>query len=286
MPPKRGEPPEPLPGIIDSHSHISWSREFDDDRPAVLDRAWAAGLTRIVEVGVSLRTTLACKAAAEADPRFIAVGGIHPHEANQLPRDGAAFRAAIEAGGYAAIGEIGLDFFHKHSTPEEQYEALAWQLDLALDVKVPVMIHARDADEECFAILAGWSERAGSVLDSSRPIGMMHCFSGDLELAQRYIDIGFVISVPGTVTFKGNERGQTVARDIPLTSMLVETDCPYLTPAPHRGLRNEPAYVVETARFVAALRGVSPEEVARATSMNAARFFGFEAPFEAVAGTT
>lgn len=276
MPPRRGEPPEPLPGIIDAHAHTSWSREFDADRETVLERAWAAGLARIVEVGVSLRTTLACKAAAEADPRFIAVGGIHPHEANQWHRDGTAFRAAIEAGGYAAIGEIGLDFFHKHSTPEEQYEALAAQLDLALAVRLPVMIHARDADEDCFAILAAWSERAGSVLDATRPVGMMHCFSGDLDLAQRYIDIGFVISVPGTVTFKGNERGQTVARGIPLTSMLVETDCPYLTPAPHRGLRNEPAYVVETARFVAGLRGISPEEFAQTTSANAARFFGFD----------
>ncbi|TAJ17495.1 MAG: hypothetical protein EPO65_11015, partial [Dehalococcoidia bacterium] len=187
MPPRRGEPPEPLPGIIDSHAHTSWSREFDADRDAVLERAWAAGLVRIVEVGVSLRTTLACKVASEADPRFIAVGGIHPHEANQWQRDGAAFRAAIEGGGYAAIGEIGLDFFHKHSTPEEQYEALAAQLDLALDVRLPVMIHARDADEDCFAILAAWTARAGSVLDTSRPVGMMHCFSGDLELAQRYI---------------------------------------------------------------------------------------------------
>ncbi len=284
MPSKRGEPPEPLPGIIDSHAHVSWSREFEEDRAAVLDRAWAAGLARIVEVGVSLRTTLLAKAAAEADPRFIAVGGIHPHEANRLPSDGAAFRAAIEVGGYAALGEIGLDFFHKHSTPEEQYEALAWQLDLALEVKLPVMIHAREADEECFAILAAWSERAGAVLDMTRPVGMMHCFSGDLELAHRYIDIGFLISVPGTVTFKGNDRGQAVANGIPLTSMLVETDCPYLTPAPHRGLRNEPAYVVETARFVAGLRGVSPEEVARVTSQNAARFFGFEAPRGAAAG--
>ena len=278
MPPKRGEPPEPLPGIIDSHAHVAWSHEFDDDRDAILDRAWTAGLARIVDVGVSLRTTLACKAMADADARFTAVGGIHPHEANQLPRDKAAFRAAIEAGGYAAIGEIGLDFFHKHSTPEEQYEALAWQLDLALDVKLPVMIHARETDEECFAILAAWAKRASSVLDTTRPVGMMHCFSGDIALAQRYIDIGFLISVPGTVTFKGNERGQAVARGIPLTSMLVETDCPYLTPAPHRGLRNEPAYVVETARFVAGLRDVSPEEVARTTSMNAARFFGFEPP--------
>ena len=277
MPPRRGEPPEPLPGIIDTHAH-TWSREFAEDRTAILDRAWAAGLTRIVDVGVDLRTSLLCHAYAEADRRFVAVGGIHPHEAKHLDRDGAAFRAAIEAGGFAAIGEIGLDFFHRHSTDEEQYEAFAWQLDLAIAARLPVMIHAREADEECFAILEGWARRAGSAFEAGRPVGMMHCFSGDLDLARRYIEIGFVISVPGTVTFKGNERGQAVARGIPLASMLVETDCPYLTPAPHRGLRNEPAYVVETARFVAALRDVSPQEVARTTSTTAARFFGFDPP--------
>lgn len=275
MPSRRGEPPEPLPGIIDSHAH-TWSREFTDDRDAVLDRAWAAGLTRIVDVGVDLPTSLLCRQYAEADRRFVAVGGIHPHEAKYLDRDRASFQALIEGGGFAAIGEIGLDFHYTLSPPEEQRAAFAWQLDLALATGLPVMIHAREADEECFNTLQNWAHRASSTFEAGRPVGMMHCFSGNLELAQRYVDIGFVISVPGTVTFKGNERGQAVARSIPLASMLVETDCPYLTPAPHRGLRNEPAYVVETARFVAALRDVSPEAVAQATSATAARFFGFE----------
>lgn len=277
MPSRRGEPPEPLPGIIDSHSH-TWSREFAEDRDAVLDRAWAAGLARIVDVGVDLRTSLLCRAYAEADRRFVAVGGIHPHEAKHLDRDRAAFEAMIEGGGFAAIGEIGLDFHYTLSPPEEQRAAFAWQLDLALAARLPVMIHAREADEECFATLAAWARRAAHASEAGRPVGMMHCFSGDLDLARRYVEIGFVISVPGTVTFKGNERGQAVARGIPLASMLVETDCPYLTPAPHRGLRNEPAYVVETARFIAALRDVSPETVVQATSATAARFFGFEPP--------
>lgn len=277
MPPRRGEPPEPLPGIVDAHAH-TWSREFTEDRDAVLDRAWATGLARIVDVGVDLRTSLLCRQYAEADPRFVAVGGIHPHEAKHFDRDGAAFRALIEAGGFAAVGEIGLDFHYTFSPPDEQRAAFAWQLELALAAGLPVMIHAREADEECFATLQAWARRAASTFEAGRPVGMMHCFSGDLELARRYVDIGFVISVPGTVTFTGNERGQAVARSIPLASMLVETDCPYLTPAPHRGLRNEPAYVVETARFVAALRDVSADEVAQATSATAARFFGFDPP--------
>ena len=277
MPSRRGAPPEPLPGVIDAHAH-TWSREFEADREAVLNRAWDAGLARIIDVGVDLRTSLLCRAYAEADPRFVAVGGIHPHEAKHLSRDQAAFRALIEGGGFAAIGEIGLDFHYTLSPPEQQRAAFAWQLDLALNAGLPVMIHAREADEECFATLADWSKLAVSRLTTGRPVGMMHCFSGDLDLARRYVKIGFLISIPGTVTFKGNERGQAVASGIPLASMLVETDCPYLTPAPHRGLRNEPAYVVETARFVAALRGMSPAEVVQATSATAARFFGFDPP--------
>jgi len=284
MPSRRGEPPEPLPGIVDAHAH-TWSREFEADRAAVLDRAWAAGVARIVDVGVDVRTSALCRAYAASDPRFVAVAGIHPHEAKHLGRDAAAFRALVESGGFAAAGEIGLDFHYNFSTPEEQRAAFAWQLDLALEHRLPVVVHARNADEECFRTLEAWSRRAVPAFEAGRPVGMMHCFSGDLGLARRYIEIGFVISMPGTVTFRGNERTQTVAAGIPLASMLVETDCPYLTPAPHRGLRNEPAYVVETARFVAALRGVRPEEVAQATSATAARFFGFEAPIEAAAGT-
>ena len=138
---------------------------------------------------------------------------------------------------------------------------------------LPVVIHARNADEECFAILEEWARRVGTYLGVEREIGMMHCYAGDAALAARYLDIGFLISVPGTVTFPNNPRGQEVARSIPLARMLVETDSPYLTPAPHRGRRNEPAYVVETARFVAGLRGVSPDEVARTTAENAARLF-------------
>ncbi len=184
-----------------------------------------------------------------------------------------AFEAAFEEGGFVGVGETGLDFYRNLSDPADQYAALWWQLDLARQHDLPVVIHAREADDDCFAVLSEWSRQVGRYLGPDREIGMMHCFSGNLELAERYIDIGFAISVPGPVTYPGNDRGQEVARSIPLERMLVETDCPYLTPVPWRGRRNEPAYVAQTARFVADLRGIAPEELARQTAENTARLF-------------
>lgn len=267
-------PPEPLAGVVDAHSH-TWDRQLLAERGAVLERAWATGLAAIVEVGVDTATSLQCREFAALDPRVHAVAGLHPHEASRLPEERTSLEAAVATGDFVAVGEIGLDFYRNLSPPETQIEALHWQLDLARQHDLPVVIHSRDADEECFAILEAWSKRVGRYLGQDREIGMMHCYAGDTELASRYLAAGFLISVPGTVTYPSNERGQEVARTVPLAGMLTETDCPYLTPVPWRGRRNEPAYVAETARFVASLRGSTPDEVARETAANAARLFGF-----------
>lgn len=267
-------PPEPLPGVVDAHAH-TWDRQIEADRDAILERAWGTGLTAIVDVGVDVETSLRCRAFAQADPRVHAVAGLHPHEASRLPEERDALAAAVDAGGFVAVGEIGLDFYRNISPPEAQVEAFEWQLDLARQHDLPVVIHSRDADEECFAILERWVRRVGRYLGPAREVGMMHCFAGDVDLARRYIDLGLLISVPGTVTYPSNERGQEVARTVPLARMLTETDCPYLTPVPWRGRRNEPAYVAETVRFVARLRGDTPEHVARETAQNAARLFAF-----------
>lgn len=268
-------PPEPLPGVVDAHAH-TWDRQLEDEREAVLDRAWGTGLAAIVEVGVDVETSLKCHAYAQADARVHAVAGLHPHEASRLAgqRDGLA--TAVAGGGFVAVGEIGLDFYRNLSPTEAQVEALEWQLALAREHDLPVVIHSREADEECFAILERWARRVGRYLGAEREIGMMHCYAGDVDLARRYLDLGFLISVAGTVTYPSNQRGQEVARSIPLARMLVETDCPYLTPVPWRGRRNEPAYVAETVRFVAQLRGDTPETVARETAQNAARLFAFD----------
>ena len=266
------EDPESLAGAFDAHTHTWSTPEFDEDYEAVMARAWTAGLTGVVEVGVDTASSEQCLALARRYPRVHAVVGLHPEYADRLAeeRDGIALAAG---GGAVAIGEIGLDFSRPAPSAEQQAEAFRWQLDLARQHRLPVVIHARDADEACFAILDEWSRRVGAYLGAGREVGMMHCYAGDAALAARYLDIGFLISVPGTVTFPNNARGQGVARSVPLARMLIETDSPYLTPAPHRGRRNEPAYVVETARFVAGLRGCSPEEVARTTAENAARLF-------------
>ena len=174
-----------------------------------------------------------------------------------------------------AIGAPRLDHFRARLPPERLSDALRWQRCLARECSLPFVIHCRYADEQCFEVISGWAKGVGRYLGPDREIGMMHCFAGDGELSERYREIGFLISVPGTVTYAKNSRGREMARTLPPASMLVETDCPYLTPQPHRGTRNEPAYVVRTVREVAALHGCTPEEIAAVTAANAARLFGF-----------
>ena len=264
--------PAPLPGAFDAHTHTWSTPEFDADYDAVMARAWAAGLGGVVEVGVDTASSEQCRALAARDARVHAAVGLHPEHAGRLAEERDGIARAAQAGAIA-IGEIGLDFSRPGPSAEQQAAAFRWQLDLARQHRLPVVVHARDADDACFAILDEWSRHVGPYLGVGREVGMMHCYAGDATLAAHYVAIGFLISVPGTVTFPNNLRGQEVARAVPLARMLIETDSPYLTPAPHRGRRNEPAYVVETARFVAGLRGCSPEEVVRTTAENAARLF-------------
>ena len=267
--------PDPLFGTIDAHAH-TWSAELQDDHADVMTRAWDAGLAAVIEVGVDVETSRRSAALAASDPRVHAVAGLHPHEAKHLDRERAGLAELAASGDFVAIGEIGLDFYRNISPAEAQYEAFLWQLELAREHELPVVIHSRDADDESCAVLAEWAGRVGHYLGEDRPIGMLHCYAGDDELAGLYLSFGFLISIAGPVTYPKNDRLQTVARSIPLTGMLLETDCPYLTPVPHRGRRNEPAYVVETARYVAELRGEAPELVASATAANARRLFGFD----------
>jgi TatD DNase family protein len=261
--------------VVDAHAHL-YSREFEEDRPAILERAWGAGLRAIVEVGTSADSSRKALTLARADSRVHAVAGLHPHSASKLEEERVGLEGLVAAGDFVAVGEIGLDFFRNNSPPEAQYEALLWQLDLAAANRLPVVIHSRDADEECYAVIEGWAGRHGRYRGPELEIGMMHCYAGGLDLARRYLDLGFLISVPGPVTYPNNARGRGVAAEVPLERLLVETDCPYLTPVPWRGQRNEPAYVVQTIRAVAEIRGESAELVAATTAANAARLFGFQ----------
>ena len=263
--------------VVDAHSH-TWSGAFGDDYAATMDRAWSAGLVAIVEVGGSAATSEEALALARVDARVHAVAGLHPHRAKDLPQQRDQLRDLVAGGGFAGIGETGLDFYRNLSPQDEQYEAFRFQLELAREASLPVVIHSRDADEESFAVIEEWARHAGRYLGADREIGMMHCYAGDAELGERYRAIGFLLSIPGPVTYPGSKRRQEVARTAPLESLLVETDSPALTPQSHRGERNEPAYILETIEFVAQLRGDSLETVARATAENAARLFGFEPP--------
>ncbi|MDD5713077.1 MAG: TatD family hydrolase [Smithellaceae bacterium] len=251
--------------LIDSHAHLEMA-DFDDDRDLVVARAKQAGVGLIVTVGTNLAD---CRKAVGIASRFAEVYaalGIHPHDAKEIEEDTYPQLQELAAEAkVVAYGEIGLDFFRDLSPRELQIKRCQEQLEIAAALKLPVIIHDRGAHDEILRLLAPWKgERRGVI----------HCFSGDAAMARRCIDMGFLISIPGAVTFNKAEVMQQVVREVPLEHMMVETDAPYLTPQPHRGKRNEPAYVVHTARKVAELKDMSFEEVAEATTRNAKKFFG------------
>jgi len=172
-----------------------------------------------------------------------------------------------------AIGEIGLDFYRNLSPREVQVEAFKKQLALAQGLKLPVIVHCRDAQEEVLSILTEWANGAGAVYRVKEPLGVLHCFSGDGELSQRYIDMGFLLSIAGPITYPSS-HAQEIAHHIPLDKLLIETDCPFLTPQPYRGKRNEPSNVSFVAEKIGEIRGMPTDVVAEHTTANAVRLFG------------
>jgi TatD DNase family protein len=256
--------------FVDSHAHID-GPEFDADREAAIQRARAAGVSAILNIGTGDPHGGALERAvelAEKHQDIYAALGTHPHDA-RLFDDKAEQRISSlikQSSRVIAWGEIGLDFHYDNSPRDVQMKVFGRQLELARAARLPVVIHTREAEAETIDILkTGWG-------GSSLP-GIMHCFSGSLALAQQAIELGFSISFSGIVTFKKAEDLRAVAGQVPLDRLLIETDCPFLAPVPFRGKRNEPAYVVEVARCLAALRGLSIEEVGRITSANFARLF-------------
>jgi len=260
--------------LVDSHCHLQ-DRQFDDDRDAVLQRARAAGVSAFVVVGTDLESSWRAVDLADSHSDVYATVGVHPHDAKDLDeRTVGALERLADSPKVVAVGEIGLDFYRNLSPPEAQREAFRRQLHLARRLSLPVVVHARDADEDTYDTLAAYEEQALPDWPKDRPLGVMHCFAGDLMLALRYIQLGFMLSVPGSCTYPKAERIRAVAGGIPLRWMAVETDAPYLTPQPRRGQRNEPAYLVETVKHIAELRGDAFEEVASRTAVTAAWLFG------------
>ncbi len=262
--------------LIDTHAHLH-DAAFDSDREAILDRAREAGVGAVVTVGSDLAESRAAVDLARRHEGVWATVGIHPHDADQWGPGARAelVRLASDAS-TVAIGEIGLDFFRNLSPPELQRCAFQYQLGLAAELELPVVIHSREADAEMEPILTAWAEKLPRR--AVQPVGVLHCFSGDADLALRYACLGFTISFAGVVTYPKNDALREAARLVPAESIVVETDCPYLTPQFKRGQRNEPAYVAETARFIAELRGVSVDVFARTTLANGFRLFRLPPP--------
>jgi TatD DNase family protein len=263
--------------LTDTHTHLDFP-QFDDDRERVIERASTAGVKAIINVGTDLASSQAVVALAEAYPQIYAAIGVHPHDARTLTEEVLEeLRALASRPRVVAIGEIGLDFYRDLSPRDKQCQAFEQQLALAREVGKPVVIHDREAHKEVMAILRRWVESSHKPSAiSHKPVGVLHCFSGDLAMAQEAIELGFYISVAGPVTFKNARRLCELVRQLPLKRLLVETDCPYLTPHPHRGKRNEPAYVKFVAQEVARVKGLSLEEVARITSDNAQALFALK----------
>ncbi len=247
------------PVYVDSHCHID-TADFDADRDAVIARAKEAGVADFLIVGCidaesGHRRALA---VAEALGRSVSAG-VHPHDAKHAAESTYdEMRAWAREKRIVAIGEIGLDFHYDHSPRDTQREVFRRQIRLAREVGLPVIVHTREADGETAAIL----EQEGARETG----GVIHCFTGGEELADRALALGFSISFSGIVTFPRAEVIQKVAARVPLERLLIETDAPYLAPVPHRGKRNEPAFVVEVARKIGSLRGIAPEEVGRASA--------------------
>ena len=264
--------------FIDSHAHLEMP-QFDADRDAVLARAYEAGVETVVAIGSGTGPgSLDCaiqlaNREKTGEPRIFATVGIHPHEAKlATDADFGELSALARNPKVIAWGEIGLDYFYDHSPREVQRAVFLKQLELAHAAKLPVVIHCRpsadsqNAWDECLGILA--AQWASSGLG-----GVLHCFTGLMEQARRALDLGFMISFAGNVTFPKAQNIRDAAREVPLDRIFIETDSPFLAPVPHRGKRNEPAFVPGVARSIGELRGIVAEEVGIQTAQNVRRFF-------------
>jgi TatD DNase family protein len=248
--------------LIDTHCHLA-DGAFASDLPGVLERAWAAGLSAVVVIGESRVAAEFAVSLAETDPRIRATAGLHPHDAREWTSDAEAWlRERLADPRIVAIGEIGLDYHYDHSPRADQHRAFDAQLQLAGEFGKPAVIHARDADEDVAAILA------------SHPTvtAILHSFSSGMGLLRAGLVLRHYVSFSGMVTFK-NWGLDDAVRETPLDRLLLETDAPYLAPVPHRGKRNEPAFVRHVAERVAAVRGMPVEELIAATGENAQRVF-------------
>jgi len=263
--------------LTDTHCHLDF-RAFDEDRDAVLARAWEAGLTRVLNPGIDLESSRRAVALAERHANVFAAVGVHPNDAatwDDHTLD--ELRALAAHPKVVAIGEIGLDYYRDRAPHDLQDRVFRAQLDLAAETGLPVIVHVREAMADVLAVLQEWvtALRAAESPLSERP-GVLHSFFGTADDAAQALEMGFYLGITGPVTFKNAGEQQRLVSGLPLTGLLIETDAPFLTPHPHRGRRNEPAYVQHTAAKIAELQHQPLAVVAQQTGANAARLFRWE----------
>lgn len=255
--------------LFDSHAHLNDAR-FDEDREALIQKLQEEHVDLVLNPGADIETSISSVELANKYDFIYAAVGVHPHDVGDL--DDTAIdtlrKLATENEKVVAIGEIGLDYYYDNYPRDIQQKWFIKQIELANELKLPIIIHDRDAHGDTLEIIKKYkSPEIGCVL---------HCYSGSVELAREYVKMGCFISLSGTVTFKNNKKTKEVAREIPLDRLFIETDSPYMAPTPHRGKRNDPSLVQFVADTIAVEKGVSYETVCKATKENAKRFFGIE----------
>jgi TatD DNase family protein len=260
--------------LIDTHCHLDFI-DFDSDRDEVLKRAWDAGVVRILVPGIDLSTSRNAVSLAQKNENVFAATGVHPNEA--LSWEGETIKALRELASESkvmAIGEIGLDYYRERTSQDLQRRIFLAQLDLAAELEMPVVIHNRNASEDLISIISDWKnglEKSKSSL--MQRLGVLHSFSGNLEIAMRAIELGLYLGFTGPITFKNAEDLRQIAATVPLDKVLIETDSPFLAPQPRRGSRNEPAYVRYIAEKLAEIHQLPFEDVTAKVKSNADTLF-------------
>lgn len=258
-----------LLNIVDTHAHLNMS-QFDDDRETVIKRATEVGVKTIVVVGTDLESSRQAINIANSHPGIWATVGFHPHEAGIMQTNDIEVMAELANNKrVVAIGEIGLDYYRNRAPREIQMQVFKRQLELAGRMNLPVVIHSRQADSDTLSLLREW---AITPKRSSEAVGVIHCFSGDIDIARQHLDMGFYISFGAYISYPSSSLSEVI-RIIPANRLLIETDSPFLPPQSHRGKRNEPAYITTTLAVLARIRGQSIEMLARQTTENATHIF-------------
>lgn len=253
------------PFLIDTHTHLDFE-QYNGDRHNVIYRAKEAQVKAIITIGIDLETSKKSITIAESDTNIFAAVGFHPHDADKVNEESLLeLESLLDHRKVVAIGEVGLDFYRNISPPDVQKKVLKRFLSWSQEKDYPLIIHTREANEEIIKTIreksrTGWS-------------GVFHCFSGDEKMAEKVMDMGFYISFTGNITYK-NSRSRDVMKSIPMDKLILETDSPFLSPVPHRGKRNEPAFVNQVAQKVAEVKGLSTDQVALETTKNAIELFG------------